>query len=89
MAEVADHLFSDVKGAPSGQPLYLRLRRAIEEAVDSGVLGPGDALPSERDIALQADTVCLHGDGVHAVAFARKINEALVWAGVERRAPGA
>lgn len=41
------------------------------------------------DIALQADTVCLHGDGVHAVAFARKINEALVWAGVERRAPGA
>ncbi len=55
MAEVADHLFADVKGAPSGQPLYLRLRRAIEEAVDSGVLGPGDALPSERDIALQAD----------------------------------
>ncbi|HEY0967759.1 MAG TPA: 5-oxoprolinase subunit PxpA [Opitutaceae bacterium] len=37
------------------------------------------------DIVVQADTVCLHGDGVHAVAFARKINEALAVAGVDRR----
>jgi UPF0271 protein len=28
-------------------------------------------------IPIQADTVCIHGDGVHAVAFARQINEAL------------
>ncbi len=28
-------------------------------------------------IEIQADTVCIHGDGAHAVAFARQINEAL------------
>jgi len=40
------------------------------------------------DIAVRANTVCLHGDGVHAVAFARSINEALARAGVERRTFG-
>jgi UPF0271 protein len=29
------------------------------------------------DLAVRADTVCLHGDGPDAVAFAREINEAL------------
>lgn len=32
-------------------PLYLRLKRGIEEAVAGGALKPGDALPSERDLA--------------------------------------
>lgn len=35
----------------SASPLYLRLKRSIEQAIDSGALKPGDALPSERDIA--------------------------------------
>lgn len=34
-------------------PLYVRLKRGIEHAIDSGSLKPGDALPSERDIAEQ------------------------------------
>lgn len=38
------------------------------------------------DVPVKADTVCLHGDGVHAVAFARRTNAALAAAGVERRA---
>lgn len=37
-------------GAGSG-PLYLRLGRTIEAAIDSGQLGPGDSLPPEREIA--------------------------------------
>lgn len=41
--------------ATRGGPLYLRLRRSIEEAVKSGVIHPGDALPSERDIAAGAE----------------------------------
>jgi 5-oxoprolinase (ATP-hydrolysing) subunit A len=28
-------------------------------------------------ISIHADTICLHGDGDHAVAFARKINTVL------------
>src|SRR5690606_33445227 len=38
-----------------GAPLYLQLRRSIEAAINSGVIGPGDALPSERDIAMKAE----------------------------------
>ena len=32
-------------------PLYVKLRRTLEEAVRTGTLGHGDALPPERDIA--------------------------------------
>ena len=28
-------------------------------------------------VAIQADSVCLHGDGVHAIEFAEKIRVAL------------
>ena len=35
------------------------------------------------EIALPADTVCLHGDGAHAVEFARQIRAAFEQAGVQ------
>ena len=35
----------------SAQPLYLQLHRALREAIESGALGPDDALPSERQLA--------------------------------------
>lgn len=38
---------------------------------------------SGTDVAVQADTICLHGDGAHAVAFAQRITSALKEAGVE------
>jgi UPF0271 protein len=34
-------------------------------------------------VRLRADTICLHGDGTHAVEFARGISEALKEAGIE------
>lgn len=34
-------------------------------------------------IAIQADTICIHGDGMHAVEFAEKINHRLVTAGIQ------
>jgi GntR family transcriptional regulator len=40
---------------PQGGPLYLQLKRWIEDAVGRGIIGPGEALPSERDLALKAD----------------------------------
>jgi UPF0271 protein len=41
------------------------------------------------DVAIGADTVCLHGDGAHAVAFAQRLNGELRRAGIELRAFGA
>jgi GntR family transcriptional regulator len=41
--------------SPRGGPLYLQLRRWIEDAVQRGLVRPGDALPSERDLAATAD----------------------------------
>jgi len=38
-------------------------------------------------IALKADTLCLHGDGVHAVEFAKTIRENLVKQGITIKAP--
>jgi UPF0271 protein len=35
------------------------------------------------DVAIRADTVCLHGDGEHAVEFARRLRAGLEAAGVE------
>jgi GntR family transcriptional regulator len=55
MAEIAQDIFGALKDAATSAPLYLRLKKTIEEAVKSGALGPGDALPSERDIATRAD----------------------------------
>ncbi|KKB09209.1 GntR family transcriptional regulator [Devosia chinhatensis] len=40
---------------PVGGPLYLQLKRWIEDAIRRGTINPGDALPSERDLALRAD----------------------------------
>ena len=37
---------------------------------------------SGKEIPIQADSICLHGDGVKAVAFARRIRQALQEAGV-------
>src|ERR1700689_2104430 len=33
-------------------PLYQELQRALRQAIDSRILGPDDALPSERDLAV-------------------------------------
>ena len=40
-------------------------------------------------IALEADTLCLHGDNPHAIAIARAVRRALEEAGVAVRALGA
>ncbi|MEO6874014.1 MAG: 5-oxoprolinase subunit PxpA [Opitutaceae bacterium] len=37
------------------------------------------------DVAIKADTVCLHGDGAHAVMFARRLKRELTKAGIQLR----
>lgn len=34
------------------------------------------------DVRLHGDTICVHGDGPHAVSFARRLNDALTAAGI-------
>ncbi|MCR6633661.1 GntR family transcriptional regulator [Devosia sp.] len=56
MSETYETFFSDRPVTlPQGGPLYLQLKRWVEEAIKSGALNPGDALPSERDLALKVD----------------------------------
>jgi UPF0271 protein len=43
---------------------------------------------NNKNIYLKAETLCLHGDGVHAVEFAKMINQKLKSGGVEIKAPG-
>lgn len=38
------------------------------------------------DLAIWADTICLHGDGEHAVAFAQRLNRELRAAGMDLKA---
>ena len=48
----ADHVLFLRGGLPmEGGPLYLQVKRLIEDAIHGELLGGGDALPSERDIA--------------------------------------
>jgi UPF0271 protein len=52
--------------------------------VTRGVVTAGDG----SEVSLRADTLCLHGDGKHAVEFARRIRDALAEAGVAVEAFG-
>ena len=44
---------------------------------------------SGEDVAIRADTVCIHGDGAHASQFARRLRAALEAAAVTVQAPQA
>ncbi|RYE55349.1 MAG: GntR family transcriptional regulator, partial [Hyphomicrobiales bacterium] len=56
MSDTYETFFSDRSiNLPQGGPLYLQLKRWIEDAIKGGALNPGDALPSERDLALKVD----------------------------------
>jgi GntR family transcriptional regulator len=51
---MSDILALDQLQTANGGPLYMKLRQAIEEAIQSGRLKHGDALPPERDMAEDA-----------------------------------
>lgn len=50
----------------------------VRQMIAAGVVRATDG----TDMPITADTVCLHGDGAHAVAFARGLRAALAAAGV-------
>jgi GntR family transcriptional regulator len=56
MPDTLASVFAPDKAASNvGGPIYLRVARRIESAIRRGVIKPGEALPSERDIATMAD----------------------------------
>ncbi|MCE4553543.1 5-oxoprolinase subunit PxpA [Pelomonas cellulosilytica] len=55
-----------------------RTLRMVREGVVVAVTG--------ETVPLRADTICLHGDGPHALAFARALHGALQGAGIQLRA---
>ena len=61
---------------------------AIAQALAMALQGDVTSVQGER-IHLQADTLCLHGDGAHALKFARSLRAALTEAGLGIEAPGA
>jgi UPF0271 protein len=77
----------------------LQPRREAGAVIDDADLATLQAVGIARDgmvkavndapVALHADTLCLHGDGAHAVALARQLRAALEAAGLRIAAPGA
>jgi len=58
----------------------LAVRRVLS-ALESGVVASINGAP----VTMNFDTICLHGDNPHALAFARSLRAALASAGIEPR----
>jgi GntR family transcriptional regulator len=56
MTDSMQSIFAHIAAqSPGGGPLYVKLKRVIEGAVERGLIKSGDALPPEREIASMAD----------------------------------
>lgn len=68
---------------PRGEPCALHTDPAVAEAQVMQMLTEGTvtAVTGER-VRVRAETVCLHGDGAHAIAFARRLRERLIKEGL-------
>lgn len=71
---------------PRSQPnsVYQTTEQAVEQVLSMLTAGTVTAITGET-VAITADSVCLHGDGAHAVEFAQGIHAALLAAGIEIR----
>jgi UPF0271 protein len=87
--KTAEEVFADRTYQPDGSLTGRRLANAMITDSDAAVAqvvrmvkeGRVKTLPGD-DVAIKADTVCIHGDGAHALAFASQINETLKNAGI-------
>jgi 5-oxoprolinase (ATP-hydrolysing) subunit A len=87
--QVAHEAFADRRYMGNGQlvargtegALITDLAAAVEQAVSIVRQGTVTTLAGEA-LRLRADTICLHGDGAHAIEFAKALHEALVAAGI-------
>ena len=93
--QVAHEVFADRTYQQDGSLTSRKQPDALitnqEEAVQQVVrmIKEGQVLSRQgQDIAVKADTVCIHGDGKHALEFARKIQEYLLNSGIAVKAMG-
>lgn len=92
---VAAEVFADRRYCPDGS---LQPRRESGAVIEDAAAASAQAISLARDgrvqtvaggwLNLQADTVCLHGDGTHAVALAQQLRLALQAVGLRIAAPG-
>ncbi len=72
---------------PRSQPDALIRDEGVAVAQVLRMIGDGVVRATDgTEVPIVADTVCLHGDGPHAVAFARRLNAELRAAGIELKA---
>jgi 5-oxoprolinase (ATP-hydrolysing) subunit A len=85
----ASEVFSDRTYQSDGSLTSRRLPDALitdeEQSVKQVIrmVAEGKVMSQQNvDVAIQADTICIHGDGIHAVEFAGKIRSSLTAAGI-------
>jgi UPF0271 protein len=90
---VAEEVFADRTYQPDGsltprtQPNAMITEESASVAQVLRMVREGKVRATNgADVAIAADTVCLHGDGAHAVEFARRLRAELAAAGVEVKA---
>jgi UPF0271 protein len=85
---VAREAFADRAYAPDGSLQSRKLPGALLEEPDRvlaqalGIIRDRQAPTTAGAVAVEADTLCVHGDGPHAVEFARMLRRGLERAGV-------
>ena len=88
--QVAHEVFADRAYLADGNLVPRSHPQAVHKCTDVAVAqvlsmlttGTVTALTGEK-VAIKADSICLHGDGTHAVEFAEAINRALTDKGIE------
>ena len=58
-------------------------RATIDSPTDISVKDGKVTAITGKEVAIQADSICVHGDGEKALAFVKKIREALTKEGIE------
>ncbi|WP_239565938.1 LamB/YcsF family protein [Paenibacillus sacheonensis] len=72
---------------PRSEPNAVHLRAEDALAQTITIITEGHIEIGGARIPMQGDTVCLHGDGPHAAAFAARLHEGLLSANIELRPP--
>ena len=92
--KTASEVFADRTYQPNGTLTSRRLpnalitdqQQAVKQVVRMVKAGKVTTVQG-TDVTIQADTICIHGDGPHAIPFARQIREALLAESISIAAP--
>lgn len=91
--KTAQEVFADRTYQPDGtltprtlpQALLTDAHAAARQVLQMVTKGKVSAVTGE-EISIQADTICIHGDGLHALLFANAVRDVLIQEGIHIRA---